>query len=154
MGKDGRGDVTDCCCVKMYWASRAKDASLQMLHTHALAPLPPPDMVSANAMLSCPHRRAYHALSWGSDDGELRRGLELAKKVQQALINGEAGRRQAGWGGVGWGTPGHPDGQQLLITVFGLSHTSPLPLFPFFARRRWRGSAAAALPQLQAVPHL
>jgi cell division control protein 45 len=31
--------------------------------------------------------RAYHALSWGSDDGELRRGLELAKKVQQALIN-------------------------------------------------------------------
>lgn len=34
-------------------------------------------------------RRAYHALSWGSDMGELRRGLDLAKKVQQALINGE-----------------------------------------------------------------
>ncbi len=34
-------------------------------------------------------RRAYHALSWGSDDDELRQGLELAKKVQQALINGE-----------------------------------------------------------------
>ncbi|EFN58772.1 hypothetical protein CHLNCDRAFT_50260 [Chlorella variabilis] len=31
--------------------------------------------------------RAYHALSWGSDAGELRRGLDLAKKVQQALIS-------------------------------------------------------------------
>ncbi|KAI3436794.1 hypothetical protein D9Q98_006205 [Chlorella vulgaris] len=30
---------------------------------------------------------AYYALSWGRDQGELRRGLELAKKVQQALIN-------------------------------------------------------------------
>lgn len=40
-------------------------------------------------------RRAYHALSWGGDADELRRGLELAKKVQQALING-------GWGGLGW----------------------------------------------------
>ena len=101
--KMGGGYRTVCCGVNMYWAGRAKDASLQMLHTHVLAPLPPADVVSANAMLSCPGRRAYHALSWGSDDGELRRGLELAKKVQQALINGEAGRRQAGrvgWGGV------------------------------------------------------
>lgn len=31
--------------------------------------------------------RAYHALSWGDDSGELRRGLELAKKVQSALVN-------------------------------------------------------------------
>lgn len=35
------------------------------------------------------HRRAYSALSWGSDCDELRRGLDLAKKVQQALVNGE-----------------------------------------------------------------
>jgi hypothetical protein len=34
-------------------------------------------------------RRAYQALSWGPDSGELRRGLDLAKKVQQALVNGE-----------------------------------------------------------------
>lgn len=31
--------------------------------------------------------RAYSALSWGSDCDELRRGLDLAKKVQQALVN-------------------------------------------------------------------
>ena len=39
-------------------------------------------------------RRAYHALSWGCDAGELRRGLDLAKKVQQAIVNGE------GWPGL------------------------------------------------------
>ncbi|PSC71473.1 cell division control 45-like protein [Micractinium conductrix] len=31
--------------------------------------------------------RAYHALSWGSDGGELRAGLDMAKKVQRALVN-------------------------------------------------------------------
>lgn len=30
--------------------------------------------------------RAYHALTWGDDKGELHRGLDLAKKVQRALI--------------------------------------------------------------------
>ena len=37
----------------------------------------------------CTCRRAYHALSWGSDGGELRAGLDMAKKVQRALVNGE-----------------------------------------------------------------
>ena len=30
--------------------------------------------------------RCWNALSWRDDDGELRRGLELAKKVQKALV--------------------------------------------------------------------
>lgn len=30
--------------------------------------------------------RAYHALSWGQDQGELRKGLDLAKKIQRALV--------------------------------------------------------------------
>lgn len=33
--------------------------------------------------------QCYHALSWGSDGGELRRGLDLAKRVQKALIRYE-----------------------------------------------------------------
>lgn len=50
--------------------------------THCLGPLPSPPCQP-------PCRRAYSALSWGSDCDELRRGLDLAKKVQQALVNGE-----------------------------------------------------------------
>jgi hypothetical protein len=38
--------------------------------------------------LAC-RRCAYYALSWGNDRGQLRRGLDLAKKVQQAIVNGE-----------------------------------------------------------------
>lgn len=53
-----------------------------------------PCAIGLDLTLTCaavvPRRRAYHALSWGSDAGELRRGLDLAKKVQQALISGEA----------------------------------------------------------------
>jgi hypothetical protein len=30
--------------------------------------------------------RAYRALSWGDDQGELHRGLDLAKRLQKALI--------------------------------------------------------------------
>ena len=35
--------------------------------------------------------RCYAALSWGEDGGELRRGLELAKRVQRALISDAGG---------------------------------------------------------------
>lgn len=38
------------------------------------------------------HRSAYYALSWGNDRGQLRRGLDLAKKVQQAIVMGELRR--------------------------------------------------------------
>ena len=38
-----------------------------------------------------PPRRAYYALSWGDDEGELRRGLELAKRVQRALVRAGGG---------------------------------------------------------------
>jgi cell division control protein 45 len=48
-------------------------------------PAPPPDAPPAGD-----HRdrfwRAWAALSWRDDGGELRRGLELAKKVQRALV--------------------------------------------------------------------
>ena len=43
-----------------------------------------------NAHHSLDHRdrfwRCWNALSWKDDDGELRRGIELAKKVQKALV--------------------------------------------------------------------
>uniref|UniRef100_A0A1D2AER3 Cell division control protein 45-like protein n=1 Tax=Auxenochlorella protothecoides TaxID=3075 RepID=A0A1D2AER3_AUXPR len=35
--------------------------------------------------------RCYHALSWAHDQGELRKGLELAKRVQKALISDGGG---------------------------------------------------------------
>lgn len=53
---------------------------------------PAPKVVTSSPSPGLPlSRRAYGALSWGSDCDELRRGLDLAKKVQQALVNG-AGR--------------------------------------------------------------
>jgi cell division control protein 45 len=47
--------------------------------------------LTARSAAPLPCRRCWNALSWRDDAGELRRGIELAKKVQCALVSDGGG---------------------------------------------------------------